>query len=202
MMVLPCLVMELLLLAPAWGEDINKVASKPSEKAVLVFDASKETSALDFARRHHSELAEVLITLRGMNRGEYEKTIVELWQKREQLDTLKRRDPASHDISLEEWKIQSRITLLVARLRLMDDEQSLAELRKLLNQRIDLRIKRRALERDRAAAQVQRAEAAIEKLNADREASVNAELKRLVREKPGKRSKPPKKTSVPNKDKP
>jgi len=84
-------------------------------------------------------------------------------------------------LALSDWKAQSRIELLVARQRQQPTEANATEVRKLLVEQSDLRIKRKEIERDRAQAALARAETQLSKLKAEQSQWVEQQAKRLLR---------------------
>ena len=93
----------------------------------------------------------------------------------------KERDDARYELDLEIWKVESQIRLLVARLTMSPGDVEMQEkLRSLLMERVDLRIRRQRMDRDRLAARVQRLDENIASLESEREALVDQSYAKLI----------------------
>lgn len=130
----------ILLLVPALtifaaaisAQDAAPARSESRTPASVTRKADRERLALDFVRRHHKELAEVLGSLRERNPEEYAEAIRELVRARENLDRIRRRDPDRAVLVLDTWKAGSRVHLLTAYLISKPDSRRDAELREAL----------------------------------------------------------------------
>jgi hypothetical protein len=157
-------------------------AQQPRKATELpAFTPEREAAALRFVEVHHPEFAGILRTLQGMDEAKYRETVREIFQRSETLAELAERDLAQHEVALAEWKNRSRLALAAARVQRQTNDALLAELRQLLGEQIDLKIRRKRMERDRAAAQVTKAEEAIAKLSSEREQTVEQQLRRFAR---------------------
>jgi hypothetical protein len=154
-------------------------ASKPDLRPT--FTPEREAAALAFVSAHHPELLKVLEQLKGMQLGEYESAIRQLFQTSEQLSRTKDQDEARYLLDLEEWKIKSRIQLLVARAGLSEDESQDQQLHDLLSKQADLRLARINLERDRATERLKKVEDQLAKVKTDRDAEVEKQFTNLMR---------------------
>jgi hypothetical protein len=141
----------------------------------------REAAALTFARRHHPELADLLGSLKAMDQSRYEKAVQELFKTSEQLTKLQSRTPERYETDLELWKIDSRIRLLVARSAMNDGDELRSQIKKLLIDRNNVRLKQYAQERDRLETRVSKLNSMIDSLQAGSEAQAEKELDRLLK---------------------
>jgi len=91
---------------------------KPAKgpKGLQGFTPEREAAALTFVRAHHPELAELLDRLKTRRPQEYQKAIRELFRASERLAQSQEQAPQRYEMELSEWKLQSRVQLLVARM--------------------------------------------------------------------------------------
>jgi hypothetical protein len=178
-------VLAICLCIPAFGADppARSDGAKPKEAELPPFTAERESAALEFIRRHHSELEAVLAGLKNLKREEYEQAIRELWQTREKLSVIKTSDETLHDLMLEVWRLDSQAKLLAARLVFEARQGPLlvGELKSLLYKQVDLQ--RRIVEhnRDRVLASLEEMNANIKLLTEKREEFVERRLQNLTR---------------------
>jgi hypothetical protein len=159
--------------------------SKPSAK-VIPLTPEREAAALAFANANHPELAELLGNLKTMDETQYKAAVSSLASQADSLAAIAKRDPNVHAVAVKEWKVQSRVSVLAAKVMHLDPAARSAvegELRTLLEEQSSLRIVRKELEVKRAAEQLRKSEEQLVKLKADREAWVAQQLKRWLRTK-------------------
>jgi hypothetical protein len=164
------------LLAGSWL--LSRAVSDDDMSAVT---PEREAAARLFAARHHSELSGLLEQLKETNPDGYEKAIQELFATSERLARLMERRPERYELELAVWKVDSRIRLLAARSAMGENEGRRQALKKLLLEKNDLRLQLLQLDRQRAAARLERLDASIAELQNDSEAVADAELERLLR---------------------
>ncbi|MBI1346518.1 hypothetical protein GC163_09535 [bacterium] len=135
------------------------LGSSPSLQTFADDKVSESTtkSAVAFAREHHPELADLLEQLRKNAPKEFAAAISDLDKSRQRIARNKE-SSERYRLELEEWKLNSRIRLLVARLAMGQDSAIEDELRTAIEQRTQLRLE--LLEEERARLQQR-----IEKLN-------------------------------------
>ena len=121
-------------------------------------------AALDFAREHHRELADLLLELEQRNRAGFDSAIRELVTDSQRLERTKKRDPGAYAAALEAWKLRSQIRLLAARMALAKKPQSVRRLTKLRGQLEALLTREEAAKREQTKAQIERLEKTIEQL--------------------------------------
>ncbi|HET6425260.1 MAG TPA: hypothetical protein VFG20_16350 [Planctomycetaceae bacterium] len=108
-----------------------------------------EAAAMEFARTHHPELASLLEQLKTNAPSEYRSAILDIDKARERLEKSREKTPERAAIELAEWKVNSRIRLLVARMSMGGDSSLEADLKAALRERADLRVQLLTDERDR-----------------------------------------------------
>jgi len=119
-------------------------------------DKGAETAAVEFARTHHPELASLLEQLKKSAPKEYQAAITDLDRSRERLERNRTRIPERYELELAEWKVNSRIRLLVAKMSMSGDAPLDAELLAALRERVDIRLELLKDERERTAKRLER----------------------------------------------
>jgi hypothetical protein len=168
-----------------------KQTKPPAKTAPLT--PEREAAALAFARTNHPELAELLVSLKTMDETQYKTAVSSLANQAESLAALAKRDPEVHAVALREWKTQSRISVLAAKVTHLDPAARPVvegELKKLIEEQADLRIGRKELEVKRATEQLRKSEEQLQKLRSDRESWIAQQLKRWLRIKDKPKAKP------------
>lgn len=129
--------------------------SEPKKPPAPVEQVEGETPVLEFAATHHPELADLLVRLRSDDPREFEQAIRDLNRTRERLERMKEKTPERYELELNAWKLDSRIRLLAARLAMSSDPQLEKELKSALRQRVEVRAKLLAAERERLEARIE-----------------------------------------------
>jgi hypothetical protein len=200
--------------APATAETPDKPAeTKPAAPPKDNPDTAKRVladadAALEFARAHHPELADLIARLKQSNRAEFRRAVRDVNMARVRLERVKEKTPNRYGMALEEWKLDSQIRLLAARSAMSDEDPAVQEeLKALLHQRIEKRLKNLTDERDRLAARLAKLNEQIAKQDGDVDAKVAAELEQLRNSvtkaggrKPAKKSKTPAETTSTTQD--
>lgn len=135
-------------LAPLYGQNEKpKPAAKKAENREAL-TKEREGAALAFAREHHEELAELLAKLKDSSPRDYQAAIHDLSRASDRIGRLKEKQQRLYDYELQSWKVDSRIRLLQARLSMSGDKQLEDQLRTLLTERAEMRLKRLKSERE------------------------------------------------------
>ncbi|AMV17271.1 hypothetical protein VT03_05225 [Planctomyces sp. SH-PL14] len=151
-------------------------------------NAEREQAALEFAREHHAELADLLTNLKGSNRAAYEKGIHALFRDSERLARTRVNNPGRYEFDLEQWKIESRIRLTVARTMMDDSSGSLKEeLRNLVARREDVKLRLLKFNRDRLTTQLSKTKAELAEAESNRDERIDREVDKLLKSAPKKR---------------
>jgi hypothetical protein len=162
-------------------------AAEPGQVA-----ADPTTAAVAFAVAHHPELVPLLERLREDAPAEFAAAVADLDRTRERLAKLRDRHPERHEAALAEWKLSSRIRLVLARLATNPSAESEQELRQLVRQRAEARLAPLRAEQERITARLEKISAQLEAFDRDPEAAVAAEFEavRAKAAKPTPRPKP------------
>jgi hypothetical protein len=175
------------------GQSPSASAAKPSQakptgaaksiatKPPAPLSAEREAAALAFAREHHPELASLIEKLRQGNRRDYDRAIRELSQACERLTRLKKQSAEQYELSLAAWKLDSRAQLLAARMTISPTPGLEAELKQILSERADVRLKEFKSERTRLQDRLTKLSASIRALETDKNAVVEKDLLRVQR---------------------
>ena len=118
----------------------SSATTKPGKitKPTQGFTPEREAAALTFVRMHHAELADLLERLKTRRPQEYQKAIRELFRASERLAVSQEQQPLRYEVELQEWKLSSRIQLLVARMSMNRTPELEQELRQLLNEQVSV----------------------------------------------------------------
>jgi hypothetical protein len=156
--------------------------AKPNAARPLApLSADREAAALAFAREQHPELFALIDKLRRDNRRDYDRAIRELSQACERLTRLKKVAPDQYALALEAWKLDSRTQLLAARMTISPTPALEAELKQLLAERADVRLKEFKAERARLQDRITKLNASIQSLETDKNGVVEKDLLRIKR---------------------
>ena len=158
------------------------VVSAPAQQDPPKLDQEREASALDFARSHHPELADLLTRLKRTDRNAYAKAIRDVSQTGERLMRLRESDPERYELALQTWTLDSRIRLLAARSMMSDDPAFEERLRELLRERQQVRLATLRVERERVQTRLDKLNEQIGQLESDPVAGVENDLARIRRE--------------------
>lgn len=172
-------------------------AAKPSKTAdkdrknFNPLNAQREKLAIEFAKSHHPELAELIQRLKKHKPREYKRAIRDLDTTLTKLDRFKKRDSERYRLTLERWEIDSRIRLLAARVSVMGSSDDESELKSLIKQRVNLQLALLKHEKQQAENRIQKIKKSISEIEQNREEFVDTELKKLKRSirKPGQQKK-------------
>lgn len=182
-------------------------ARKPAvQKTIAVkLTTDQEESALEFAKKHHPELARLLEQLRRKSSVEFKRGIREVHLAALRLDRFKEKQPARFKSELQTWKADSEIRLLSAKWIVSSDKKLEKQIQALLRKRQELRIEKLTTERERLAERLKQLDDQINMSTSDLDAAIDAEWERLskraaatrkARTKPSRKTTPakPKKT--------
>jgi hypothetical protein len=163
-------------LNPAKSNTVRPNAARP-----IPLSKERETAALAFAREHHPELAALIDKLRHDNRRDYDRALRELSQASERLTRLKKQAPDQYELSLAAWKLDSRAQLLAARMTVSQTPGLEAELKQVLSDRADIRLKEYKSEYARLQDRMTKLKASMQALETDKTAMVEKDLLRIKR---------------------
>ena len=150
------------------GSEPARSAKKAKPKRPSAVTAEQEQEVARFLRQHHKELADLLEHLKSSSPPRYHKAIRDLWKARERLMQVKQRDRTQYELELDAWVVEAKIQLLVARLAMKDNDALREELRSLLGQRVDLRLRLVLGERERHLERVRKLDEQVDRYNTSR----------------------------------
>lgn len=165
--------------------------TEKEQKSNNAISAKREKLAIEFARTHHPELADLIQRLKKHKPREYKRAIRDLDNTLTKLDRFKKRDSDRYRLTLERWEVDSRIRLLAARVSIMGSGDDQTELKSLLKQRMDLQLELLKHEKAMAEKRVQKLEKSIAEIEQNHDRLVDSELTRINRsiKKPGPSNK-------------
>ncbi|MCU0874293.1 MAG: hypothetical protein MUE50_18305 [Pirellulaceae bacterium] len=159
----------------------NPATRKERAKPPVAVTAQQEAEVLQFLRQHHTELAELLGHLQLSRPADYNRAIRDIGHARERLRQFEKGDGERYELELQSWVIQSKIQLLVARLAMSDSESLRDELRHLLAEQFDLKLRFSQVERDRTAERLQKLDEQLRRLADSRAELLEKEFLSLTR---------------------
>lgn len=149
------------------------------EKRLEPISKDRAEAAVRFARKHHPELAKLLEGLRKSNDRHYQAGLRALTREAERLAKMGERKDERHPVSLELWKLDSRIRLEIARLSMSPDEDFEPRLRPLMEKRQAARVQLVKMERQRTAERLAKYDEELKTLQSRSDGLVRAEIERL-----------------------
>lgn len=167
--------------APAESKDRKSKSAPEKRPGRVSLTPAREAAAMTFARLHHPELADLLVKLKTRKARQYDQAVRQLFQTSERLARARDRSPERHELELDAWKLDSRIRLLAARMTMNSDTKRDEELKSLLKDRAELRLRQLTNERQRLAERIDRIDALIERMGSDPDASTLKEFQRIKR---------------------
>lgn len=160
-------------------EPVKTDGARGVDPITVIITPAREAAARTFAERHHKELDELLTQLKKSNPVEYEKAVQELFRTSERLARTEERMPERYDLELQSWKVESRIRLLAAKLSMADSPALEQELKNLLRDRIDIRIRQNQEERERLAARIAKLDEIVTDSRSQRDDAAEKEFTRI-----------------------
>ena len=152
--------------------------AKPAKPAVTPV---QEAAALEFAEAHHPELARLLGRLKESDHPAYEKAVRDIAGTSERLAKFRETDSERYALMVRNWTVESRVRLLTARLTMSDDSTRREELERLLRERQQGRLALLRLDRERAAARLEKLDAQIEELERGGDEAIERDLAKVER---------------------
>lgn len=159
------------------AEQKTRSAEVPSKK-LQKLSADEETSALEFARSQHPELAELLEQLKKNNPKEYGRALLDLHRAQDRIGRLADKNPERFALELALWRTESRIRLQAAQLAMGDESQE-AALKPLLAERRELKLQLLQLDREKAVQRVAELDRQVQGLQTNPEQQDDQELAKL-----------------------
>ena len=169
---------------PGRARSTEKANKQP--KSVLDFTPERQAAAIAFARRHHPELARLLVRLKRTESAEYQRAIRALLRTNDHLAQVRQRNAKQYERELRAWKLKSRIQLLVAQIRMTqmgmtpENEALRMKLKQALLKQSDLRRAQLVEERNRVADRLKRLDAQIKRMQKERDSQIEKQLELLL----------------------
>jgi hypothetical protein len=165
----------------------KKVAKQPPN-----LTPAREAAAIAFVRKNHPELEELLVYLKDNREGDYRRAVFELYRTSERLAQFQDRgDSERYELELKLWQAHSRMQLIVARLKMNDNEELRADLRAALNEQMDLRATIFRRDRDKATDRLNRLDEQIRRLTENRDSEIERQVLLLTRTSKAKKGTSP-----------
>jgi hypothetical protein len=145
----------------------KKPAARDTKKTTpKKLSAGRERGARKFIKLHHPELGSLLSGLKLSNDFQYRAAIHDILRDRDRLTKLAERDVDRHALSLELWKLNSRLRLEVARFSMSRSPESVDKLVELMKNRNNARLRLYSLDRKRLLDRLNKLNTQIKTLNA------------------------------------
>jgi hypothetical protein len=160
-------------------------AKQPFSAKPFTMTPEREATVTEFVEQNHAELAQLLAHLKTNQPKEYERAVRDLFRVTEKLALVRERDSRQYDLELRVWQAQSRAQLLVARMKMTDpasadNEELRKQLREILAEQWQARLEVLQLDRDRATARLNKLAAEIERIENQRDAIIDSQLRSLT----------------------
>jgi len=155
-------------------------ASRPGRGPLPTYTPEREAAALTFVASHHAELSPLLAYLKSSRPNEYQKAVRKLFSDSERLAYSRELQPRRYELELQEWKLQSRAELLVARLTMGSTPKLEADLRRVLAEQMEVQRELLILDRERLAQRAAVIDREINRLVEQQEATLEERFKRAL----------------------
>ena len=142
----------------------------------------REAAALKFVELHHPELLHLLTALKRGKRPQYRVALQEIFRVSERLARINDRQPERYEQELELWKINSRLTLLIASLAMAEDEpETIAQIRNLIERRYQLETEMLTAEAQALQQRLDRLEKNLSRRQELQREAIERQLERITR---------------------
>lgn len=160
------------------SSESRRAKPRPADKTPL--NAEQEQAALQFVEKHYDPLLGVLVYLKENQPRQYARALHDLQRTRQRLEQIQQRSPRRYRLELEAWKLKSEIQLLSAQLVMSDSADIRRRLEEAVARQIDLRVELMKIDRRQAAQKLQRIDAALKRLQSNRDQEVQRLTRQLV----------------------
>ncbi len=147
-----------------------------SAKQTTRLTPEQETAATSFVQQHGPELAELLTYLKEHRPRQYGRAVADLFRTSQRLAGIRKRDRQRYQLELHAWQVKSHIELLAAQLRFDDSNTLRTDLRKSIEELLEIRKQLLTQERKRLGQRIHRLDSQIERLNSDWPSEVDRRL--------------------------
>lgn len=135
----------------------------------------------DFVRNHHPELESILKKLRDGQRRKYNEAMKGLDQSVAKLEKVEERSPNRYEAALENWKLESRIKVAAARLKLNESKAAREKLESLISSLFDSTLRRLKEDRTNMAERLKKMDQRIAEMESDRSIIIQRRIKSATR---------------------
>ena len=130
---------------------------------------------------HHPELNELLGKLEGnKKKRQWNNAMNGLNKAVKKLESVKQRSPARYETGLAQWKLESRIRVASAELKLKDTEEGREKLETLVAELVDHHIARLKKEREHIRTRLEQTEQKIVDAETSRQQAIEKRLKQAL----------------------
>ena len=157
-------------------------ADEPAAQKTIALTPEQQASTLGFVALNHPDLIPVLNHLRNTNRPEYDKGLAQIYLANERLGKLSKEDAERHDLELRMWVVNSRITLLAAKMTVGVSPAVNEELKQLVREELDVKSELLNLDYKRDLARLEKLKNEIARLKNARDKAVDARVAELKKE--------------------
>lgn len=161
------------------GSKASARSGNSDEKRLEPISKERAAAAVRFARKHHPELAKLLEELRKSNDRHFQAGLRPLTRDAERLAKMLERKDERYPVSLDLWKLDSRIRLEIARLSMSPDVDFEPRLRPLMEQRRAARLRLVQMERQKTAERLAKYDEELKTLQSTADSLVDSEIERL-----------------------
>ena len=130
----------------------------PAADGSVAGDGESEAAALSLVRDELPQLNRVLDRLRSDSPSHYEKAIRDISRSAKRLESMRLRDEKLYSLELHLLKSRTSISLLVARLKIRDDESDRSSLKRAIGQLHSVELSRAKYEVESIEKRLQRTE--------------------------------------------
>jgi hypothetical protein len=162
------------------GGDKPATRKRPKDVRMPGFSPEREAAAMTFLDSHHAELGRLLKRLKKSRPTEYKKAVRDIFRASERLTNWKDKNPKRYEVELKLWKLNSRIQLLAAKMKISSRAAMKEELRRAILAYNDARTERLVQERDRLYERLEKLDLAIAKTKSRREQAAERRLQQLL----------------------
>ena len=170
----------------AQSESSESLGSSPAKKKETARQVTEQrkTELTAFVDTHHPELKELLTKLEKRKKKKpYRQAMEGLDKAVKKLEGIKRRSPKRYESSLALWKIESRIKVAGAQVKLKDTEENRDNLKSLVTELVDFKIQQLKNDREQASKRLKQLETKIGEAEANRQQSIDKRIKSASRRK-------------------
>ena len=172
------------LAVPSFAQDSTALSEKAVRKKANVGQVSeaRKQELLSFVNEHHPELKDLLAELEnGKKARPYRRAMGALDRSVKKIESTKQRNPKRYEMALRQWKLESRIKVAAAQVKLNDSEENRSELETLVAKLVDFHVERMKSERDQIKKRLGLIEKRIADIEANRAEAIEKRIKSATR---------------------